>query len=305
MRLPTSKILLFFFIAMAISGCSKNPVYEATDSSEVPEMEQKIISFNLSNYSDNGSRKWELRGDSANIMSEIIYLTNISVESYDKPKINLTSDNGNYNKDSRVVTLDNNVLLETSDGIKLVTDSIQWDGATDVISTAKPVTITRSDVVANGVGAKALPEMKKLVLTKDVEVIIMSDVMGGMPIEELESVVEGNGESKAIITCDGPLEIDYENNIAVFNDNVKVDDKRGQIYSEVMSAHLDPVSKSIVRVVAEGEVKVIRGKDSTYSQKAIYTTVDQKIILVGSPKIFIHADDEIAKVEKGFEKASW
>ena len=63
-----------------------------------------------------------------------------------------------------------------------------------------------------------------------------------------------------------------------------------------MEAFLDPGTKNIVKVIAEGDVRVVRGEDSTYSEKAIYTTEDQKIILVGKPRIYIHAPEEMEKI---------
>ena len=177
-----------------------------------------------------------------------------------------------------------------------------------MISTSWPVKIERSDIVATGLGATAMPQMKKVMLNKNVKVLLLHDVMGGdsLEIKEEKQGKEEQEKFKATITCDGPLEIDYENNIAVFENNVKVNDERGQIYADRMDACMDPISKNILKVIAEGTVKVVRGRDSTYSEKAVYTTADQKIVLLGKPKIFIHADKEIEKMEQDFgKKKKW
>lgn len=285
------------FLAFLAAGCAEKP--NSLDTSEMPDMDQKILSFNLANYGEDGTKKWNLTGDSADILAEIIYLNNILVDTYEEPKSKLTSDEGTYDRKSQVITLYKNVLLTTDDGMELVTDSIDWDGANDTITTADPVKITRSDVIANGLGAKAIPALEQLELHKDVVVVLLRDAMGETPLDETEEPA-GEEEFKATITCDGPLEIDYANNIAVFKNNVKVDDDRGQIYSELMKAYMDPVTKNIVRVEAEENVIIVRGEDSTYSERAIYTTADQKVVLLGKPKIFIRADEEIDKIEQGF-----
>ena len=80
-----------------------------------------------------------------------------------------------------------------------------------------------------------------------------------------------------------------------------MDDEKGKIYSDKMKAFLDPVTKDIIKVIAEGEVKVVRGEDSTYSQKAIYTTENQKIILLGRPRIYIHSTKELEDMEEQLE----
>ena len=68
-RVISFLICVIIFLA---SGCSRDSGSNVV-SEDVPEVEQKIISFNLSNYAEDGSKKWELRGDSANVLSEIIY----------------------------------------------------------------------------------------------------------------------------------------------------------------------------------------------------------------------------------------
>ena len=302
MKKKTYLIAILCFV-LSFTGCSEK--IDESEISDAPELEQKIVSFNLTNYTENGGKKWELRGETANIMSEIIYLTSISADTYAEPSINLISDDGTYNKKTRVVFLTNNVVVTTSDGMTLNTDSMEWDGATDVISTSDIIKVKRSDVVATGLGAKAFPQMKKVKLEEDVVVQLMRDAMGGAALDDLEENLDNEKKYKATITCDGPLEIDYENNIAIFNNNVKVDDQRGQIYSSIMQAYLDPVSKSIFKVVAEGDVRVVREEDSTFSERAVYTTADQKIVLLGKPKIFIHADEEIDNIEQEVRSTKW
>ncbi len=272
---------------------------------EMPqEVEQKILSFDLVNYGEDGTKKWLLKGDSADILAEIVNLSNINMETYDDPQIFLTALEGIYDRHQKEITLFTNVEAITSDGTKLNTEYLKWHGKTDTITSDHPVRIERSDMIADGNGALAMPQMKRIILDKDVKVRLAKEMIK----TEDEETQEDKGERpepvktvKTVITCDGPLDINYEKDIAIFNDNVLVEDKKGKIYSDKMEAFLDPVTKDIVKVVAEGEVKVVRAKDSTYSQKVIYTTADQKIVLIGRPKIYIHATEEVEKMESKFE----
>jgi hypothetical protein len=42
--------------------------------------------------------------------------------------------------------------------------------------------------------------------------------------------------------------------------------------------------------VAEGNVKIVRGQDVSYSEKAIYDTENKKISLIGRPKLVIYSE---------------
>ncbi len=302
-------VALMMAILLVISSSNAKKRRLAREMASMSEMkeelEQKILTFDLVNYTEDGTKKWQLNGGSADILAKIVNLLDINMETYEDPKIHLTALKGSYDRSSKEISLYEDVEVETSDGAKLFTDYLKWHEKTDTITTDRPIRIVRSDMIADGVGAKAFPQMKKIILNEDVTVKLATNVMKGMDLD-----ITANKEIKetpqdepgnAIITCDGSLDIDYENNLAIFNENVLVKDQKGEIHSDKMEAFLDPVTKDIIKVVAEGEVKVVRGDDSTYSQKAIYTTADQKIVLMGRPRIYIHSTEDMDKIEKELE----
>jgi LPS export ABC transporter protein LptC len=294
-------VLLLYCIAV-LARNKVTPGQESRSDSVPEELEQKIVSFELSNYAEDGSKKWNLKGDSADILAEVVNLSNIEMDTYDDPKINLTALLGSYDRNTKEISLYRDVVVLTSDGARLTTEYLNWDGRTDTITTDEPVRMVRSDVVADGIGALAMPQMKKVMLDKDIRVKLTTE-----RIDDIDSTFgksgpgsgRAGGTDKVTITCNGPLMIDYEENTAVFEDDVLVDDRRGKIYSDRMDAFLDPVTKNIKKVVAVGNVKVVRGEDTTYSDKAIYTTEDRKIVLVGRPKIHIRSVEEVDKIDKG------
>lgn len=298
-------VLAIMLISSSI-GRYRTAKEQALAMKEMPEkLEQQILSFDLSNYGADGIKKWNLKGDSADILAEVVNLNNINMETFDAKKMTVTSVRGAYNKSNKEISLYEDVVVVTADGAELTTDYLKWNGLTDSIVSDKPVRIVRSDVIADGTGATAFPQMKRVILNKDVTVRLATDMVRDMDMNMSLDEVEPEGESqepaRVIITCDGQLEIDYEKNIAIFEDNVLVDDSKGKIFSDRMEAFLDPVTKDIVKVVAEGDVKVERGEDSTFSQKAIYTTADRKITLVGRPRIYIHSTEEMDKIESELE----
>ncbi|MBI5143688.1 MAG: LPS export ABC transporter periplasmic protein LptC, partial [Candidatus Omnitrophica bacterium] len=102
-------------------------------------------------------------------------------------------------------------------------------------------------------------------------------------------------EMKTVITCDGEVEFDYEKDYAYFNKNVKVASDDGNIDADRITINLDPTTKRISEIVAEGDVKITRGENITYSQKATYITGEKKVILSGSPRLVIYNEGDIEK----------
>jgi lipopolysaccharide assembly outer membrane protein LptD (OstA) len=87
-----------------------------------------------------------------------------------------------------------------------------------------------------------------------------------------------NKKEKIVITCDGPLDVDYEKNIAIFNNNVKVEKPDLIIYSDKMQVYFTPkqqvkasvkgpaaISSSVNMIVASGNVRILRGENISSS----------------------------------------
>jgi len=66
-----------------------------------------------------------------------------------------------------------------------------------------------------------------------------------------------------VITCDGPAEFDCVNNLAYFKDNVKVTSADGDIDADMITVNLNPGTKKIVSIVAEGRVKINQGDSAS------------------------------------------
>ena len=92
-------------------------------------------------------------------------------------------------------------------------------------------------------------------------------------------------KQKTEVTCDGALEVDYENNIAVFNENVIVNDPQLMIKADKMQVFFDKESKSIDKIVCEGNVKFKKEDRQAKSDKAVYLAKQGKVILTGDPMV--------------------
>lgn len=292
-------VLTFTFLFLTYAHLAAVEVREinplpATQSA-AKKSDQQIGDFSLSGFGDKGKKSWDLAGESADIFSEVVKLKKVVGNNYaPNDTINLTADNGEFDKKSGLVHLEDNVVITTSSGSKLTTDTLDWDRKQQIISTLDKVNLTRQDMNLSGQGAKGQTALKQVMLEKDVR----------LDIQALDK--QANKKEKIVITCDGPLDVDYEKNIAIFNNNVKVEKSDLIIYSDKMQVYFTPkqqdntssqgaaaISSSVDKIVALGNVRIIRGENISYSQEAIYTAVDKKITLTGRPQIIIYQTENI------------
>lgn len=266
------------------------------------EADQTIADFNLSGFAEQGKKSWELSGKSADIFSDIVKLKDITGKLYGEDEdIMLSSREGSFDKQQALIHLEKDVVITTSGGAELSTDYLDWDRKNQIISTQALVNIKKEDMVTRGQGATGHPDLNQMSLEKDVTVEINPSAGEGK---------EPDAEKKTVITCDGPLEIDYQKNIAIFNNNVKVEQKDVLIYSDKMDVYFAKPAKkeakeqnkeespavlgaNLEKIVARGNVKIIRGENISYSEEAVYTAGDKKILLTGRPKLIIYSSEDL------------
>jgi len=236
--------------------------------------DQKVLSFNFEGYGEDGRKKWEIEGTSANILAGVIDLEKVNAHAYnDLADVTITADAGVFNKDTKNMLLRRNVEVHTSDGLSLFTNSLCWAAETEEVSTDDPVRIIREDVTTTATGALAKTKEKQVTLKKDIAVDFTSP--------------------DTTITCDGPLEFDYENAVAVFHDNVVIVDAEGKIFADMMTAYFNQEAKKLERVIAEGNVVIERGQSRSMSEKAIYDANTRKVSLEGKPRLIINTQDDM------------
>ena len=119
---------------------------------------------------------------------------------------------------------------------------------------------------ASGTGARANSFEKTALLLSDVTV-------------DLEPATK--------IKSDGPLEVSFNDNMAVFSDNVRVRDKDGDLKADKLMVYFDPDTRRIAKVVAEGDVKLLKGESYTLCEKAVYTEGTGSVEFIGKPRIVI------------------
>ena len=120
------------------------------------------------------------------------------------------------------------------------------------------------------------------------------------------SNIDKSKKTKTVITCDAEVEFNYEKNEGYFNENVHVVNAEGTIDADKITVYLDSSTKAVKTIVAEGNVKIQRGENTTYSDKATYIEADKKIVLSGAPRLVIYQEGsfqtDLMKTTKGSAK---
>lgn len=297
-------VSVLFFSFFVISSLYAQQQYSSPQSQAAQESDQQISEFSLAGYGEKGKKTWDIAGKSADIFTDVIKLKDITGNLYgEKENIELTADKGDFDKQDGKIHLEQNVVITSSSGAKLTTESLDWDRKNEIVNTKDKVNIEKENMVTIATGATGRPNLKKVTLEKDVTVNIN-------PPANKEQV-QGSSQDKTVITCDKSLEIDYEKNIATFNNNVKVDREDVRIYSDAMDVYFGKTNQGnssnassgassdatpmlmgskIEKIVARGNVKIVRGENISYSDEATYNTQEKKIILTGRPKLIIYSE---------------
>ncbi len=234
--------------------------------------EENIDSFVFSGYDGQNKKKWEVSGDSAEVNGSKIFLKRVRAKIYqDEGIIDINARKGIVERDKSVIHLRDNVVIRDNDGGFLYTDFLNWDQKNQKVWTEDYVKLVKDNNQIQGKGGELETDLKQAVIKKDVKL---------------------NAIPQTIITSRGPLEVDYNKNIAVFKDNVHVVDRRGEIYCDKLTIYFDDKRKKIIRACAEGNVRLRRGNSWSFSSQAIYDVARGKVILLGRPKLEIYPEEK-------------
>lgn len=287
------RCLLFFTLVLLII-----PILYAQEQN-TQDSEQQINDFSLVGYGDKGKKTWDLSAKSADIFTEIVKLKDIAGNIYgEEEDVRLTADKGDFDKIEGNVHLEQDVVITSSSGARLTTHSLDWDRKNQIVTTKDLVNIEKDNLVTTAYGATGQPDLNKVTLEKDVTVEV-----NPIKAEGQQAVAD---KDKIVITCDGPLLIDYNKNLATFKNNVNVDTKDAKIYCDSMDVYFIMLDKNtneadktpsvmgskIHKIIAQGNVKIIRGDNISYSDEAIYTASDKKITLLGKPRLIIYSTED-------------
>lgn len=249
-------IAIALAVAVQISGCSEK---EITSKPEAPgretsldeiDIKQKVYSFKVEGFSKDKKVQWELEGESASIVLNKVNINNLKVV-YRGDDMNLTlfADKAVYDKDTQDIELTGNIIGETFDGGKLVTDYARYDAKKEEILTDSYVTVSRENIICKGKGLVTKPRLKQVVFQEEIEVDIAPDKK---------------------IFCSGPFELDHKKSMAIFNNNVKIIDKDSETFTDKLTVYLNPETNQVDRIITEGNVRIVHRGDVTEMGKVSF-----------------------------------
>lgn len=278
-----SSFVLLYIGVVAVQiflvGRGKASQKAAPESSD--ETSHRVYSFSFTKYTPDGDKEIEIEGDSANILTRTVSLMNVMAKAYaEETPVTITADKGNYDKSANKVHLEENVVATTENGTRLLTEQLEIYPTDRVMETDVQAEIKKDNLSVEGTGARGDSSLKKVKFKKNVTVVVQDP-------EEKE-------KGPTIITCDGPLVVDYEKHVAHFKKNVVAEDSRGKLTADTMDVYYNKVSRQVSKIVALGNV-VIENPDGnkTYSDSVIYLADEGRIILGGDTEALYFDGDEI------------
>lgn len=242
------------------------------------EPDQKFHGFNLVGYDKEGEKSWVVNGDTADIIGSKIILSNVDANTFGEEKVNVVAKTGIVDQASGKMRLQEDVVITSENGQKLITDSLDWDRDKDLVTTEDHVLIIGEKMKASGIGMRAQPGLKTVAIHKDVTVVINT-----------EQKNTGAGET-VTITSDGPMVIDQIKLLATFDDNVVAFQGDQTLKADHMEIHFDEGMSGIQKMVCTGNVEIEQGGNKSYAEKAVYQAGVQKLTLSGRPKLILQTE---------------
>ncbi|MCM8826083.1 MAG: LPS export ABC transporter periplasmic protein LptC [Candidatus Omnitrophica bacterium] len=233
--------------------------------------QQKIQDFYLSNYKNEGLKDWEVKGNEATVWDSYVEIDGVEAKYFQKNDIiDIKADKAKLDKTNMELCLEKNVRINNSQGLKLNTEFLNWKQHYNSVSTDKEVELVRDESLkVNAKGLEADTKLKQISFQEEVKVAL------------------NDNREMTTITCDGPLEIDYNRGEAIFNNKVVVENPNGKLLSDKAIVYFDMEKKRILKIVAIGDVKIIRDDNVTFAEQATYSEDTGKMVLEGRPRLII------------------
>jgi len=246
------------------SSSAQNLAGESGDASS-----HKVYSFSFSKYTTSGDKEIEIEGDSADVFARSVLLKNVIAKAYaEESPVTITADQGIIDKTTSKVTLEKNVVATTENGTRLLTETLDILPTKKMLETRVQAEVKKDNISIEGLGAQGDSRLKKVRFRKKVTVVVKNpESEKGIP---------------TIITCDGPLVVNYDENIARFHKNMVAEDERGKLRADTMDVYYNKDTKRVFKIVAVGNV-IVDNPDGnqTFSDSVTYLAEEGRVILGG------------------------
>ncbi len=270
------------------AGCQGSRDKEAAKSNEAAQTQaanpdQQLDTFTLTGYDDDGRRRWDLQGTEASLENNIVTIQKPNGVGYDaERRAYLTAKTAEVDQRTRNILLQEDVTVHTSDGVWFTAPKLEWVPDIERAHTDTAVRIETDHMLLRGVGFDGMAHLKQARVHADVDVVLNPS----------DDDLPGGGPKQVNITCKGPLDFEYEKGLVTFHEEVHVIDGNGELFSDILVAHLNDDRRTIRFVEATGNVRIEQQGHHANSDRALYEPAKGKITLLGKPSLLLKPESE-------------
>ena len=175
------------------------------------QADQALKEVHLREDAKSGSYRWSLDAERAETLADggktLLWKVTIGVEEADR-KWTVTSDEGDLLKDTKDVELRGNVVLVSSEGLRVETTVLRWNNAEGRAWTDQPVTLYKGGGVVTGRGLETRPSEEFTVIGGRVKATFsVSKKSGAKPPAGQPPQPRAPGGREASESADGALAV--------------------------------------------------------------------------------------------------
>jgi lipopolysaccharide export system protein LptA len=163
--------------------------------------------------------------------------------------------------------------------------NVKEDGSKDWELKGSEAVLRDKYVDINDMEAKYYSD-KDTITVKSEKAKVDKQTMNADLQDNVELKIPNKDGTFVTVNCTGPLEMRYNDGIAIFNNNVVVDnDPQGKLFSDKATVYFDTKDKTKMKIVAEGHVKIVKDNNIAFADKATYTGDNKNVVLEGNPRL--------------------
>lgn len=265
------------FCLFFVPGCGRvsSGTGALQDKTQTGSEQVEVIStVTLVGHTESGRKKWEVRGDTADLSAATVALSPVAATSFGERETHLTAKRGNLDRETENVHLEGDVVVTTSDGMKMTTDTLDWESKSEIGATPDWVAVSQPGMTVVGLGGKGYQKIHRLRLEREVTV-----------------VMEGK-EGATVVTCDGPMHVDTKRRKARFWKNVRVQDTKGIIRSDRMDVTFNTQTNQMEKAAFFGHVQIQQDDKRAFAHRADYHQPKGETALMGHARMVMLASEQ-------------
>lgn len=162
--------------------------------------------------------------------------------------------------------------------------NLKEDGSKDWEVKGKEAIIKDKFVDINNMDAKYYSDKNPVYIKSD-KAKINKENMNADLKDNVELKIPNKDGTYITITCTGPLEMRYNDGIAIFNENVTAKTQDGNLFADKTTVYFNVKDNTKIKIVAEGHVKIVKDENVAFADKATYTGDTKNVVLEGSPRL--------------------